>query len=564
MSQYLDKRTLEYLYEIASFPEEMRLKYLYALSKRKNGETQKNVLILKRIYRCIGKQDFFSWNEEKLCRELKISRAMLACHKCRILKKLRDMYFNPGSAYRKVSIESANRLFKRGMGREAALMLFKLKEDAESRKSLKELPAIYFLLCECYGRKKNINSFNIFLDKYNCLFLKFKRTGFRGFSPDLKNTLTAQYTVLNAQRYFLYENFKPNIRKIIKLYTEGLKASAKIRDKSLYFRALSTLAQIYRVQGDLQRAKKYIEEGLKAANEVNFKDEGPVFRMFMLELLFRENPFEGRKYLKEAEEIYELYKELPDFNSDYLLRMIIVLSRFYTYFNASDKLAETDAKLLECFNIYGFKYEYHNRRYLYYSDIYFDSIINWRKNSSPAEGMPLLGVDVNRDSLDKLERLNGEILYTGINISKATLGIAYLNRIEIEFWKGTGCDFIQVNYYLKKIKRLLRSRLFFTVKSLWLSTNKLLLAIIEDSAFKKSKDIYEQRFPEIKEYFRALKNDTEGVNILIEYAKILFAADVLNHDEFRKFAGSFEKWLMKNRKELIEPVVRSPDSAAAA
>jgi hypothetical protein len=464
----------------------------------------------------------------------------------------------------KPGLSSAILLFKRGMTREAANMLYSLRSEAENKKDLYKLSAVNFYLCEYYGRKRDVANFNSCLRQYNNIYRAVKKSGFKNFPGNSAGILYVRYCILNAQKYFIHENFKPNINKIIKYYNRAHEASAGIKNNELYFRVLATLAQIYRVQGDLSRSGKYIKEGIKEAKNNKLRHESLLFRMHMLELLFRENPAGGREYLHEAEGIYYRYVSLQHPNADYLVRMVIVLSRFYTYYNVTDKLAGTDAKLLEYFNIFGFKNEYHNRRYLYYSDIYFDNIIVWKKNPSPAEGMPSLSVDVDSVSLAKLERLNSEILYCSIPISRGTLGIAYLNRIEIEFWKGKGCDFIEAGSYFKKINRLLRSRLFFTVKSLWMKTNKLLMKILEDSFYKPGAEIYEQHFPEIKDYFRSLKHDTEGVNILIEYAKILFASEVLDHDEFRRFAGSFEKWLLENRRELIGPVLKNLGRSLAA
>src|SRR4030095_3436346 len=83
-----------YLQEISAIQLETREKYLEKLQSRKNSSSQKNILLLKQIYFYIDEDRISNWNPAKICSSLKISMNALYIQKSRLLKGLREFYFN--------------------------------------------------------------------------------------------------------------------------------------------------------------------------------------------------------------------------------------------------------------------------------------------------------------------------------------------------------------------------------------------------------------------------------------------------------------------------------------
>src|SRR5690606_18516755 len=82
-----------FLFEVYAIPEDIRREYLSKLLLRKGGAKQKNVRFLRYIYRVLEENKIRMWDENLICKELGVSARMLDCYKSRILKSLREHYF---------------------------------------------------------------------------------------------------------------------------------------------------------------------------------------------------------------------------------------------------------------------------------------------------------------------------------------------------------------------------------------------------------------------------------------------------------------------------------------
>src|SRR5436190_21824039 len=89
----LNSRIIAYFSEIMAISEDCRKEYFANILSRKNSENQKNVRLIKTIYRIIEKNDVGRWNSRKICTELNMSMGSLYFHKHKILKGLRELHF---------------------------------------------------------------------------------------------------------------------------------------------------------------------------------------------------------------------------------------------------------------------------------------------------------------------------------------------------------------------------------------------------------------------------------------------------------------------------------------
>ena len=146
-----------FILEVAAIPFIQRYEYLNKLLERRKSGNQKNVQILKYIYECIDGSSPDNWNEQEVCRKFKISLRMLDCHKSRLLKGLREFYFNWDEIETKirntykaeseiiVQYELAKEQIKVGMFREAKNILIALEKIV----NLKNFPCI--VIMDLYG-----------------------------------------------------------------------------------------------------------------------------------------------------------------------------------------------------------------------------------------------------------------------------------------------------------------------------------------------------------------------------------------------------------------------------
>ncbi len=132
MNRILSKKQSDYLLEFSCIPSEIRQRFLNRLYFRKNGSEQKNYKLLSVIQRIIEKDNFKKWDEGKICKELKVSKAMLACMKSRLLKSMREEYFSfkSNADVNKMPVKKSLKIIKgleeKGCYREVIPMCFRL------------------------------------------------------------------------------------------------------------------------------------------------------------------------------------------------------------------------------------------------------------------------------------------------------------------------------------------------------------------------------------------------------------------------------------------------------
>ena len=170
-----------FLFEVFAIPEEVRRDYLNKLLTRKGGAKQKNVRFLRHLYKVLEENKLNLWDEKLICHELKISPRMLDCYKSRILKSLREMYFDqnkhlqtfgediPDGPKRNLAI--AENMFRIGMVKEAKQIYLKLEGDigkikpSEQKEYREILSAIYEAMVTYYSFQRDLRKFNLYLSK---------------------------------------------------------------------------------------------------------------------------------------------------------------------------------------------------------------------------------------------------------------------------------------------------------------------------------------------------------------------------------------------------------------
>ncbi|MCI0448386.1 MAG: hypothetical protein L0Y79_01205 [Chlorobi bacterium] len=291
--------SINYLNEISAFPAEIRSGYLSKLLRRENSESQKNVRLLRIIYGYVEQDKISKWDSAQISRTLGITEATLYKHKSRLLKGLRELFFNWKEVEKEIEekfdkekdsielmLEKARKMKELGMLREAKITYVILEK--ELRQISFENPAgKYLLLSEIYEymtfyyyyRKKkkkilhytsrlndifkvvkalNLNlsekdealfSIRIYFGRLNCSMLEwYKKVKNIGISTLMKKTymlckISTNYSYLLNIIYKKagLETTLGKFDKAIKLCLEGKSLAKRLKQKTAYYSFASLL-----------------------------------------------------------------------------------------------------------------------------------------------------------------------------------------------------------------------------------------------------------------------------------------------------------------------------------
>jgi tetratricopeptide (TPR) repeat protein len=274
MKRILTKKQSDYLLELSCIPVELRQRLLNKFYFRKNGTEQKNYKFLLIMDRIIKKDNFNKWDEEKICKELKVSKAMLACMKSRILRSLREEYFNlkTNNKKEKLSVDKTLELIKgleeKGCYREVIPVCFKLikrisgelkeiqnvKVKAEQIEKISEL---YYIISQFYFYNKNLKRFK----KIYSFLEKIKKKSNKFSNTKIVNNINARYYLVKSQLFLFKQGNNKYLQLSLQYKLKSLISSERAKDYLLVIRNLIHLARIYRLLGEYDNAVKIIKKG---------------------------------------------------------------------------------------------------------------------------------------------------------------------------------------------------------------------------------------------------------------------------------------------------------------
>lgn len=554
-----------FLFEVFAIPEDIRKEYLNKLIVRKGGSKQKNVRFLRYIYKVLEQNKIRMWDENLICKELGISARMLDCYKSRILKSLREHYFdreNQVDILRNEEYEDetelemamARKMSRIGMIKEAKQIYLKIENALEKGEIKRDREKYHILLSEIYEElglyyyfQRDQRKFSLYLSRAEANLKKARNV--------LSSKEIKPLEISLLKTLFRKQTFKSISEKNITASIGILKKILDLCDKKSYETRLYAYENIGIMSGklkDFKSEEKYLREGLKLAEEKGFSENAMVFDLLLTFTEFREDNKIAKSFYKKTEKYYNLIKNnYSDFGN--LLTILRNHIRMMIYFNkdGSDELVEDFIKYLLLFSQ---KTDAVSNWYLELSDRLSSGLYRWEvAQNGPDDFAPDITVDKKLHKY--FEEMNYKTLihFRGL-YSPEALAVVYLNQIDLEFWKGSKCNYENANYFIGKLQRLIKTRHLGT-NPMWLISNKIGINIFEEMHIRSKKDVFDRRFPEIKELIETLKDEKQIFNIVDDFAKLIFISKILNTPRMKLEVKNLEAWIKKNQPDLFKAIL---------
>jgi hypothetical protein len=239
----MNKASLNYLLEFSVINSEQRKAYLDKLLSRKNAEGQKNVKLLKIIYRYVDADKINDWNAEEVCKELQIKSGELDTLKSRLISDFRIFVFgwekiekelkqNFAGSELEFALAKAKKMNSIGMKREMKTILMNFMNELERNR-------------KAFMKNYNLSASKLFLFEYECVETignyYYVQKNYPKFL-EFYNRLEALYKLKNKYELTEAEEAMMNVRLfLIRSYKNVFKT---INDKN-YLSALSNLYAAY-------------------------------------------------------------------------------------------------------------------------------------------------------------------------------------------------------------------------------------------------------------------------------------------------------------------------------
>lgn len=571
--------SLKYLYEIAAIPIKTREQFLQKLLKRKNASAQKNVRLLKIIYKCISEDEMLNWNDDTICDQLNISKGMLYCHKSYLLRDLRAFYFNwkeiekeefnDETKYRdEISLElaRAERMHHIGMKKEAQHLFFKIEKliNKKSKKGKNDYIKLFKTMrysCNHYYRRRDIKKFNFYFKKTVKLGKYIiKKT------PGLKSYILMNLYPLMSHRTNFYADKTTRIAESIKLYKLTLIESQKNKDFMRQAISLINLINLFKAMGNFKEAFKYVTLGLNLGKRKKAMDIYFAFKSIMNVLSYMTGKINGEEINIH---IHNAISNLHWSNNSAVLKQmtlfhIIQLSNHF----ANDKIFNNTI------------YEYTAREIIYNGlnsslrTLYFMKWTNYLKN--------IKQIDVNADSISNKKTLTVKFTNAGYmkKLDNSIMEFSlYANRImEIafkrefyivmlfsDFWKGRNCSVEYSNHIYRQLEWITRTRTGLANSNKDIADNAFLgINIMSESQYLNSDELlrkYEQKFKNYAESIIELynRNNDRGLDI---YYMLSFIAEQSQCQELKLIVRKTFLQLEKINPKYIKTQIKEAERKA--
>lgn len=557
MNRILTKRESDYLLEISLIPVEIRRKFMNKLYFRKNGTEQKNYRLLDIIERIIERGNFKKWNEDLICKKLKVSNAVLSCLKSRLLKALRREYFNLKAQNIKRNysvIDSLNEIKKleeKGCYREALPLSFSLikvilKEIKKTKKPVLyiQLSELYYLISQFYFYNKNQKSFKKYY--FELEGLKRKCSAFKNETQ--KNKILAVYYLVKSQLFLFRQGNNKYLQMSMFYKLKSLEAAEKSNHSLLIIRNIIHLARIYRLLSQINDAKKVLKKGFKFALKFGNKEIYSLFEVLDLELDFILDKNRSVEYYLKCVEVYNTLTSQSSFESVQTIsfKLIVITS----FLDKENEIRFYENEYVRSLGLRGKKTEAFERKFWQNAEWHRWNLYKWKietlndKEHFTVEPDEKILTEISEQIIDYTRRN-----YKIYNVSRKLFN--YLFRIVVEYWKGNNSDYETILYFINKVKRLIKSTKVSLPKHNYQNIN-FLVNLLNESKYKDKTETFLKYSKDFQEAVESIKNTT--LNVIEEYAKIEFAAKLLNLKIFTDEVIKLENWLKENRPQLFEPI----------
>jgi hypothetical protein len=551
-----------FIFEISAIPLTSRLKFREKLLKRKGAEDQKNLSLLE-LY-CTITDDQQSTLDDihdlEIAAKIGVSKRMLDCHKSRLLKNLREYYFQyTPPAFFKTDEERLlviDKLFKLGMVREARVILLEAEHELDhdkqySRKSgqTDEITAkrtlyefeIYEKLADYYLYAKDLRRFNLYFKKLKKITENYEVENDK--SNEVISKMRSKLFYKSAQKKTLNRFRLRHISNAIEDLKQSFKYSAKVKEKELQLKILFKLGQLYNIAKERDLSLRAFEQGLDLSAKYGNSGFGMVFDTYILLRKFTLDNRLAKKALKTIEGYYDSLQNKCS-NIEYLMDVEFIFLRFLIYLN-NEMADDVSADYIRKQVLYSRKADAISSWYLELSDRLSSSVFRW--SAGPE-------IIVNTDKLEEFNRLNIRSLAKFRNLySPNVLAIVYINSLEQEFWKFDKGDFQLSDIYITKLERIVKHH-NINISHTWIESAKLGLRIFEAMGTLGRNQVFNKYRSQIVIFIEKMKSETQSFNISADYAKLLFISQKLNIPQMTEIIEDFSDWVKKNHPDVMQGI----------
>jgi len=537
----------DFLYEVSALPAYIRDCYIKSLIRGGNLKGQKNFLFASYVEKIVC-SDINEWDREKIIRVLKISTKMFACYKSRMLKNLREKYFTLKKEKNENSFDFAKRLSRCGMNRETRSIFLKL--SAEYQKEISEknfsnisnLSSIYSWFTLYYLNLKNYKRFSFYRKK----LLLLKKYLYKVNSKS-KSALKSDIYKTESYKHVFRLSTQKAQKISVQLKLKALAEAKKIKDKESILLLLLQIGINYKLNKNSGEAEKFLNAGVKFSEKINSPEDSIPFNIQLGEIAFNRDNSRANDYhdtLKLYIRNFTLGKS-PAAIMQYSLFSLLKTSGFL---NLDDELQKFEKDYCNWLFVTAKRYESSLRSKAQEIIWIGWNMIEWHREKNHYK------VDINKQKLQQYFSTIGAYLTLSkrvYNINRLTL--IYNYQADAELYRGRDCNFAAAEVFINKLERIYKTRKMQIPES-WFALNRVLIKMLEESAYTDNEKVFHKHALEIKRIIEVMKSKDYKYNVLSDYSKLNFTANILKVAAFSNEVYAFEDWLAENRPNLFTPL----------
>ncbi len=547
-----------FILQYKAVPDEIRKQYYYGLKWKSAKKSAKRIKFIEILERYVANKIKPQWDNDAIIRKIGMSKDSYFCLKSRLLKSLREYYFNLNqkktvSILKKSNIEKtiadARKKITLGMIREAKSILFKcekmiLRSENLTSENIVTLSEIYEHLLIYYHRQRNKAGFNIIYKK-----LKELRGNPVKISSEEKNLISIRENIADAfSEIFLIRSDKSN-EVALQNYLTASALAKKIKKDKYYLKMLFYAGNIYHETGRTEIACKIFKKAYEFSLDKKLKSEKNIFHTKLMLLDFLKDNSKAKDYMLLTEKYYNEAIKNP-YDVDFTMHTLFHYLRFTSFCGYGEKFKFLSEELVDRLFLYSRKADAVFRWYALEADKYIEEMYHWYEKDGNIK------IKVDEHVLHAFENFNyGALLQFGKFYSYDQLSFLYTTQVELEFWKGNKCNFENAGYYMDKMKRIIKKISSYSNTEM-LNTLRLCLKIMEENLYKKSEEVFIKYLPDLKILFNHLQSKEKTYNLSNEYSFLSFTAEILGINEFSMMVKSFEKWIKVNQSGIFEELLK--------
>lgn len=549
-----------FILQYKAIPHNIRKEFYYKLKWKSSKKSAKRIKLIEIIERYIAQKIKPNWDRDAIARKIGVSKESYSCLKCRLLQSLREYYFKWKDVEKKLGSRNmytvldftmvrVRKMIEIGMMRRAKNTLFKVEKIILSSTELNTenillLSEIYEHLLIYYHRQRNKLRFNIIYKK-----LKGLNSSALRLSKEQIALLEIRTNIGHAFSEIFLVRSDRSTEVALQNYLSASKLAQKINSDKYFLKMLFYAGNIYHETGRIENANKIFTTGYNFAAKKNLKNARNVFHTKLMLLSFLKDNSRAKEYVVITEKYYNYAIKNPT-DVDYTMHILFHYLRFVSFCGYGEKFKFLSEELVDRLFLYLRKADAVFRWYALEADKYIEDMYCWYEEGGNIK------IKADEYVLHAFENFNySALLRFGKFYSYDQLAFLYITQVELEFWKGTKCNFENANYYIDKLKRIGKKISSYSNIDM-VELLRLCLKITEESLYKKSDEVFVKFLPELKVLFNKLQSKEKNYNLSNEYSFLFFTAEILNVNELKSMVKSFEKWIRVNQPGIFEELLK--------